>query len=212
MADVEVQKAPIANHAVTSRDDLIARLDELLEQYLHTLDAYQKAQQQLAKQLSSGYMSLAQANFTNTTRLRYGQDYYDARMRATRKVVITEENDNLTFGIEALASEEPKHNAEEPSPSGDEPSEAQTHPQPKKEPASTNASNEKTESSESEKKAPVKDPITWFGVLVPPALRSAQTAFVSAVEGPVGTLSKLSKELKRQEIEIGRVRKQIKKL
>lgn len=33
-------------------------------------------------------MSLAQANFTNTTRTRYGQDYYDERMQASRKVYV----------------------------------------------------------------------------------------------------------------------------
>lgn len=37
----------------SEKDELVNRLDELLERYLHTLDAYQKAQQQLTKYLSS---------------------------------------------------------------------------------------------------------------------------------------------------------------
>lgn len=62
------------------------------------------------------------------------------------------------------------------------------------------------------KKSPSNDPIRWFGVLVPPPLRSAQTSFITAVEGPITSLSTLLKDIRQQEIEIGRTRKQIKKL
>jgi hypothetical protein len=88
------------------KDALVSQLDELLEQYLNTLDEYQKIRVQLSKQLSSvclsgpmckhdesdltyiqGYLTLAQANFQNrSTTIHYGQDCYDERMRATRKV------------------------------------------------------------------------------------------------------------------------------
>ena len=33
-----------------------------------------------------GFLSLAQANFNNNSGVRYGQDYYDGRMQATRKM------------------------------------------------------------------------------------------------------------------------------
>jgi hypothetical protein len=39
--------------ASVDKDALITRLDALLEQYLNTLDEYEKLMQQLAKQLSS---------------------------------------------------------------------------------------------------------------------------------------------------------------
>jgi hypothetical protein len=67
-------------------------------------------------------------------------------------------------------------------------------------------------SEESKKTAKVVDPLRWFGILVPPALRSAQAGFVSAVEGPVPELATVAKDLRSQEIEIGRVKKQIKKM
>lgn len=87
------------------KDALISRLDDLLEQYLHTLDRYQKTHEQLSKQLSSvssiflyhyfniltlsqGYLSLAQANFQNRSTAHYGQDSYDERMQATRKLYV----------------------------------------------------------------------------------------------------------------------------
>lgn len=56
-----------------------------------------------------------------------------------------------------------------------------------------------------------RDPIRWFGILVPPSLRSAQGSFISAVEGPVPQLASLTSELRKQEIDIGRLRKQIRK-
>ena len=56
------------------------------------------------------------------------------------------------------------------------------------------------------------DPLRWFGILVPPALRTAQTTFVGAVEGPIPQLATIAKDMKTQEIEIGRVKKQIKKM
>jgi hypothetical protein len=55
----EVQSQPVAipqsdsTSASAAKDALVARLDELLEQYLHTLDEYQKARAQLSKQLSA---------------------------------------------------------------------------------------------------------------------------------------------------------------
>jgi hypothetical protein len=59
---------------------------------------------------------------------------------------------------------------------------------------------------------PPKDPICMFGILVPQALRDAQASFVAAVDGPIPHLAMVSRDLRTQEIEIGRVRKQIKKL
>jgi hypothetical protein len=56
------------------------------------------------------------------------------------------------------------------------------------------------------------DPLRWFGILVPPALRTAQSTFVGAVEGPIPQLATIARDLRMQGIEIGRVKKQIKKL
>jgi hypothetical protein len=57
MAEVEnrQQSIPVAEmqNQSADKDALIARLDELLEKYLHTLDEYQKTREALSKQLSS---------------------------------------------------------------------------------------------------------------------------------------------------------------
>ncbi|KAJ5780958.1 hypothetical protein N7457_006118 [Penicillium paradoxum] len=71
--------------------DLAQCLDTLLEQYLHLLDEQQKLQSGLAERLSSGFIALAQANFSSPPGRRYGPDYYDERMKATRNISIQSE-------------------------------------------------------------------------------------------------------------------------
>lgn len=56
-----------------------------------------------------------------------------------------------------------------------------------------------------------RDPIRWFGLLVPSPLRSAQSKFIEVIEGSVPQLVTLTKELRALEIEIGRLRKSIRK-
>jgi hypothetical protein len=79
--------------------------------------------------------------------------------------------------------------------------------------ASTSAQNDTNKDEEKKKQTQnPTNPLRWFGILVPPALRTAQTTFVGAVEGPIPQLATIARDMKTQEIEIGRVKKQIKKL
>ncbi|KAF2820045.1 hypothetical protein CC86DRAFT_124571 [Ophiobolus disseminans] len=218
------------------KDALITRLDSLLEQYLHTLDKYQKTREQLSKQLSAGYLSLAQANFQNRSTTHYGQDSYDERMQATRKMYVSlqwgppqivvieakkkEKNINPRSNISAqddsntsratFSTMSERHEVNPPK--NEEAKEQQSEKPHIQEPDSYSAPRpkEKDDSSKTTKKS--NDPLRWFGILVPPALRSAQHSFISVVEGPVPQLASIARDLRGQEIEIGRVRKQIKKL
>lgn len=69
----------------------------------------------------------------------------------------------------------------------------------------------KKQSKRNGQKSRPDDPIRWFGILVPPALRSAQGSFVRAVESSVPNLVDLAAEMRELEIEIGRTRKAIRK-
>lgn len=53
------------------------------------------------------------------------------------------------------------------------------------------------------------DPITWYGILVPPALRSAQQSFTDAVEGQVPALVSVMDEMRTVESEINRLRREL---
>ncbi|KAF7591919.1 hypothetical protein BBP40_000890 [Aspergillus hancockii] len=81
--DAESKQSP-----ADSSLDLLQSLDTLLERYLHLLDRHQKLQADLATNLSSGFISLAQANYNCPPGRRYGADYYDERMKATRRVAL----------------------------------------------------------------------------------------------------------------------------
>lgn len=85
--------------------------------------------------------------------------------------------------------------------------------EPENTPGKDHASPASEESKENPKATQKStDPLRWFGILVPPALRAAQTTFVGAVEGPIPRLATIAREMRIQEIEIGRVKKQIKKM
>ncbi|KAJ5613534.1 hypothetical protein N7528_007188 [Penicillium herquei] len=71
---------------VTASKDLLQSLDTLLERYLHLLDRQQQMQSELAKEMSSGFLSLAHANYLCPPGRRYGADYYDERMKANQRM------------------------------------------------------------------------------------------------------------------------------
>lgn len=56
------------------------------------------------------------------------------------------------------------------------------------------------------------DPLKWFGILVPPALRASQSSFKSAVVDVVPALASLSKQMGKLEIEVRRTRKRLRKM
>jgi len=56
-----------------------------------------------------------------------------------------------------------------------------------------------------------RDPLQWFGILVPRELRSAQTSFSAAIGDTVSTASNAARGMREVEAEIRRVRKAIRK-
>ena len=56
-----------------------------------------------------------------------------------------------------------------------------------------------------------RDPLNWFGILVPPALRASQSSFKSAIIDIIPALASTTKEMKEVEIEVRRARKRLKK-
>ena len=103
MAEIHQSKTVRPIKQVEGKEALLRSLDDLLERYLQLLDQYGTLQQSLARLLSrvrinelesncihsesaQGYLSLAQANFSNPNRARYGRDHYDDRMKALIRV------------------------------------------------------------------------------------------------------------------------------
>lgn len=55
------------------------------------------------------------------------------------------------------------------------------------------------------------DPITWYGILVPPSLRSAQKSFAEGIDGQVPALASVVVEMRAMERDVERVRQALDK-
>ncbi|KAL4783024.1 hypothetical protein BJX76DRAFT_331042 [Aspergillus varians] len=239
--DVELKQL----HIDDPTPDLLESLNALLERYLHLLDKHQRLQSELASRLSSGFLSLAHANYTCPPGRRYGADYYDERMKASRRVILQPPSSDgkRTYNIEledpgqtgapsgqifaivsATSSDEEADMGDRPKPSesneialeqelsddveDDDPVETTG--------ASQTSSNSPVADLEADTKTEfVKrtprtlDPIRWYGILVPPSLRSAQKSFTEAVEGSLPELAATVVEMQAAEKDISRLRKKL---
>ena len=54
-----------------------------------------------------------------------------------------------------------------------------------------------------------RDPLNWFGILVPQALRTSQNYFKDAVASHIPALVSISSEMRRVEIEVRQARKRL---
>lgn len=102
----------------------------------------------------------------------------------------------------------PQGNQSTPESEDKDDSDATKAPEPS-EPPEPGKSTGSKERKASRKKFRSLDPITWYGILVPPALRSAQKSFTDAVEGQVPELASVVDEMQAVEREVHRLRQQL---
>ncbi|KAF4254586.1 hypothetical protein KXW28_005198 [Aspergillus fumigatus] len=212
------------SHEAESSAKALEMLDHSLERYLLLLDQHQKLQADLAKKLSSGFFSLAHANYTCPPGRRYGADYYDERMKAIRKMAIRSppcaENKKSMSGVEDIPQGECPLDEYRQIFAMDEMTNDQRVEEPEtskdKEEADTEVDNTRqinpsaTSESDSPKERPrFSDPIHWYGILVPPSLRSAQRSFTEAVEQYLPKLASVVVEMQTVEREVERLRSQL---
>lgn len=200
-----------ATTSETSILELEDRLDELWESHLVLLDQYTKAQDEIKQHMSLGFLSLAKAQSSAPFGKRYGQDWYDERMKASQRTSVTEaptiqENSpatnafptlsirltpedrggyTMSIGDEALDEMEIIQEAkQQPSPPGT------PEPEPKSKSESEPASKERLADSDLDEKngkdTPV-NPLRWYGILVPPELKRAQGSFSAAISDATDT-------------------------
>ncbi|KAI7539438.1 hypothetical protein KC331_g9756 [Hortaea werneckii] len=204
--------------------ELNDRLDDLWVKYLDCLDQYQRAQESVQKALSSGFFSLAQANFKSSAGRRYGQDFYDERMKASKRVQIVDNGDDHVLAISmnpAVApgdsSEGPNHKTEarqQPSPPSTPVADDEDVKAAKKPKEPTNLDEIKDQDSEIPGVAhqpATRSPLTWFGILTPRELRSAQKSFSTAISNPTESAVNATREMRQLEAEINRTRKAVRK-
>lgn len=221
--------------------DLHDRLDNLWISYLHHLSEYTTAQSLLQKHMSVGFLSLARANFNSRTGVgRYGKDYFSDRAIASRRARIFIHDDSEKFKVNVLnwseeledskdrnsVSEEDTEEAEKakeqqpppaPTPSVEaDKDDLNNHESPGHDPddqdeiVRSKVDSDQYNTSKSKTNSNI-DPLRWFGILVPPELRSAQTSFTKTVDDSIARAVNAAKRIRELEIEIRRVRKEIRK-
>jgi hypothetical protein len=132
------------------------------------------------------HQHIARANFTADRGVRFGQDRYDDRMQATKLLEISAEGASIK-----VVSTVGEH-----------------IPVQKTMPRTTTKSTDDNAAAEEEQPAnKSKDPIKMFGILVPQALRQAQSQAVLLVEDIVPRLVEINLEMESMEVEIRRKRK-----
>jgi hypothetical protein len=223
--------------------ELEDHLDELWESYLTLLDQYTKAQDEIKKHFNSGFLSLAKAQSSASLGRRYGQDWYDERMKASRKArvlsaSVDDTEDSVGADLQRLSiSAVPRgptiqivHSEEKKSKSESEIKEEESKQQQQQpsppgtpEPESKPKEDEETKPDQSEESKPT-NPLRWYGVLVPPELRRAQSAFTAATggssaseesdetcNGPIADAVNTARGIRDIEAEIRKIRKAVKK-
>lgn len=173
-------------------------LDALWAKYLEYLDHYTKIQAEIQKLSSAGFLSLAKANSRASAGRRYGQDWYDQRMKAGCRTTVLEDTaeprddgdkhsgsraKKLRLKVERHdRSSNARSGSGKGSGSGPGLKEPEQQPSPPStpDPEPSKMALEDDGSEKIEDQVPV-DPLKWFGILVPSELRKAQTSFSAAV-------------------------------
>lgn len=198
------------------------QIDSLLERYLSLLDQYTQLRTELSTLQTGMFQDLARANFSAERGMRYGQDYYDERMQASRRVAIEQSEGeaakcsilyhDAAVQLANASVKEKKEDNNRDVESNKEEQGARVEVDSIAPSSNDGAGPSPTEVPESEPPAVVKsqskrDPLRWFGLLSPPALRAAQAGSVRLVEDVVPKLVSVAAEMAAVEIEVGRARK-----
>ncbi|KUI64573.1 hypothetical protein VM1G_01065 [Cytospora mali] len=184
-------------------------IDALLERYLSLLDEYTTLRTKLGQLQTGMFQHLARANFSAERGMRYGPDFYDERMQATRRVIPSLESDVAVFRVVAcdeLSSSSSSSDTTENTPSNpvsDSPAAAKVEESGE----AGSASEDKVEKEGGAKKQRSKDPLRWFGVLTPLALRQTQGCAIEVVEQVIPKLVSVSAAMQDVEIQVRRARK-----
>ncbi|KAI1919183.1 hypothetical protein LOZ65_004517 [Ophidiomyces ophidiicola] len=241
-----IPPAALATLQVSSFASLKA-IDALLERYLYLLDEQQRLQHELGKHLSKlalakrishpqAFFSLARANHSCRPGRRYGEECYDERMTAVRKVYVP-----ISYPFAIFAGTRPAQFPVEvlrpsdlTSPKTDLPTDSCLSHIPQRftiikhiasadntaialEPSLSDSSPANTVAEDqpqvadlpsiSKTRPPSIDPLQWFGILTPASLRDAQSSFSSAVDGPIARLLNVVAEMRDVEQTITGLRK-----
>ncbi|KAH0443338.1 hypothetical protein CcaCcLH18_01019 [Colletotrichum camelliae] len=177
-------------------------VDQLLERFLILLDEYTVLRELLSKTQAGMYQNIARANFSAERGVRYGPDYYDERMQASRILSISADSKGVPRFELVKPTEDVTNRGTQEAPVGERKPDGQDEA-----PADEVEPTEKANGATKATKKKSTDPIRWFGILAPLPLRQAQTLSVKAVQDVIPRLVSVQAEMKHVEIEVRRAQK-----
>lgn len=206
-------------------------VDKLLERYLLLLDEYTTLRSTLESIQGAMYQNIARANFSGERGVRYGRDFYDDRMQASRRVEVApgEGNGVPEFSVVAeqadsegdekgQKTEETKEREQdekgeegltEESESGEDTPQSEKGSDEESD-ADSGSDEEEVQEDAAERKRRIerhRNPLRWFGFVTPLPLRFAQDQAIQLVETVIPRLASVDAEMKDVEIEVRRARK-----
>ncbi|EGO57504.1 hypothetical protein NEUTE1DRAFT_41103 [Neurospora tetrasperma FGSC 2508] len=226
-----LQDATASPFSPTEQDPYNTQIDALLTRYLLLLDEYTTLRSSLSSLQAGMYQNLARANFTAERGVRYGKEYFDERMVASRRVLVRvgagkgkgkgdkkEEEEKEEHGGWWWLVGKHKEAKEEVIQRADTTATTTTTPPPPvasadQDSGTLSSPNDDTDTPEADKEDDTKkkirknDPLRWFGLLTPLPLRLAQTQAIQAVEQIIPRLVTVNAEMAQVEIEVRRARK-----
>lgn len=212
----------------TTSDTNANTVDALLERYLALLDEYTTLRAELSRLQTATFQHLARANFTAERGVRHGQDFYDERMQAMRRVAVSKAEGDAADAAAAAAaagsvvfrvSKDSGHTtspANVAEPGAEDHNDATSAPTEDGQPKDGHQGEEEEKAEEDEhakgkssqrSSSSIKDPLHWYGVLTPLALRQTQACAIDAVERVIPRLVTVDAAMRDLEIEVRRARK-----
>ncbi len=201
---------------------LSSRLDTRLIDYLSLLDHYTTLRAQLSKDFSSGFFALAQANRNANSTLgagrRYGEEGYDERMKTRRTVSRKRERRFRPSDSDQREDAETHEKNHEELEAKEEPSQKQRlqkEEQSENEAEGTASGVDQQDQDSAHtysllpSSTPAKDPLKWYGILNPPALRTCQKHFTSAISSTIPNLLTTTSAMRYLEEEIWALRREL---
>ncbi|TPX17954.1 uncharacterized protein E0L32_011955 [Thyridium curvatum] len=176
-------------------------VDQLLERYLGLLHEYTTLRESLSTAQSSMYHHIARANFNAERGLRFGQDHYDERMQASRRVEVTPGSQRSASSRLSIRTLAPGGALDADGDAREKKEEGQTSADPSEDDESVDAGEAQRPNEKS------RNPLQWFGLLTPMPLRMAQSEAIKIIEDLVPRLATVSAEMESLEIEVRRARK-----
>lgn len=205
-----------------------SKLRHLWQSTFHPYGSIPSIIRELELTRPKGSLSLSQANFKNSHRSRYGQDYFDGRMKASRRcgfevldvnqvrvsiIAPTAEHDDPVRESTSDAEAAPKQQPSPPATPAPDDEFDQRGSRSRHAAAGSDAgdglSDERVGKTEASKR--LADPLRWFGILVPRELRCTQVSWTAAVEESCIDAVNAARAMREYEIEIRRLRKTVKK-